>query len=123
MSPLVVLVALVAGALGALARYAVTLLVARRARPQQLPRAVFIVNVAGCFIAGAVLPLAGGSELRSVLLSGLAAGLTTFSTWTVETVQLALGGRGRAALASVLLNLVVGAAAAVLGMTLVSLLL
>jgi len=118
-----VLVALVAGALGALARYAVTLLVARRARPQQLPQAVFIVNVTGCFIAGAVLPLAGGSDLRFVLLSGLAAGLTTFSTWTVETVQLALGGRGRAALASVLLNLVVGAAAAVLGMTLVSLLL
>lgn len=123
MSPLVVLVALGAGALGALARYGVTLLIARRTRPHQLPRAVLVVNVAGCFIAGAVVPLAAGSELRFVLLSGLAAGLTTFSTWTVETVQLALGGRGRAAVVSILLNLVLGAGAAALGMTLVTLVL
>jgi len=38
----------------------------------------------------------------------LAGGLTTFSTWSVETVQLVLDGRWRTAVTSVALNLVVG---------------
>lgn len=122
MTPLVVAVALAAGALAALARYAVGV----RFASARFPWAVLIVNVAGCAIAGAAIGLAdvlGAGELRSVLLSGVAGGLTTFSTFSVETVQLMLGRRTRAALASVAANLVGGMLAVIAGWVLTVLLL
>lgn len=103
-----VLLALAAGAVGALLRYGATLLASRR----RLPWAVLLVNAAGCAIGGVVLGLADagviGADARLVVLTGLAGGLTTFSTWSTETVQLAMSGRTRTAVANVAANLVVG---------------
>ena len=116
MSALVVVVAVVAGALGAAVRYAASTLLAGRSR---LPGAVLIVNVVGSLIGGVVLGLAQsgtiGADARLVVLGGFAGGLTTFSTFSVETVQLAVAGRWRTAVGSVLANLVLGIAAAVAG--------
>jgi len=101
----------VVGALAATARYAVTLLLAGR-----VGWAVFVVNVVGSAIGGGVLALAERAEisadLRLVLLTGLCGGLTTFSTLGVETIQLVLAGRVRAAALSVGANLAVGVGAA-----------
>lgn len=76
------------------------------------PWAVLVVNVAGSVIGGAVLGLAIrgdiSADLRLILLTGLCGGVTTFSTFSVETVQLVLDGKGRTAAASVIANLVVG---------------
>lgn len=105
---------IIAGALGAVIRY----LVSRAfARPDAaFPWAVLIVNVIGSAIGGAVLGLAvsGGvsPELRLILLTGFCGGLTTFSTFSVETVQLVTDGKWRAAALSVGANLVLGIAAA-----------
>jgi CrcB protein len=105
----VALAALLMGGLAAVARYGITLALAGRG---SFPWAVFTVNVIGSAIGGAAVGLAEAgsisSDLRLVLLGGLAGGLTTFSTWSVETVQLVLDGRWRTAVTSAALNLVVG---------------
>jgi CrcB protein len=114
---LVVVVALAAGAFGALLRYATSTLLGRTGA--NLPWAVLLVNVVGSLIGGIVIGLvqtgAIGMDARLIVLSGFAGGLTTFSTFSVETVQLALTGRWRTALGSVLANLALGIAAAGIG--------
>jgi CrcB protein len=119
-SALVIAVALLAGALGAVLRFAAST-VAGRTRAN-LPWAVLVVNVVGSLVGGIVIGLAQsgaiGADARLVVLGGFAGGLTTFSTFSVETVQLALAGRWRTALGSVVANLLLGLAAAVLGFAL-----
>lgn len=97
-----------AGALGAVIRYGVGLLV-------RSPWAVLVVNVVGSFVGGVVVASASG-DARVILLTGLCGGLTTFSTLSVETVQLVLDGRARVAALSVGLNVVVGVSAAAAGL-------
>ncbi len=120
MSTLVIIVALGAGALGAALRYAASTLIGRTSA--NLPWAVLLVNVVGSLVGGVVIGLAQsgaiGSDARLIVLSGFAGGLTTFSTFSTETVQLALTGRWRTALGSVLANLLLGIAAAVAGFAL-----
>jgi CrcB protein len=120
MTPLVVVVALAAGAIGALLRFAASTLLGRP--NTRLPWAVLLVNAVGSFVGGTVIGLvqagAIGTDARLVVLSGFAGGLTTFSTFSVETVQLALSGRWRAAIVSVSLNLVVGVGLALVGFAL-----
>ncbi|MBG6059641.1 protein CrcB [Cryobacterium sp. MP_M5] len=80
--------------------------------PGGLPLGVLVVNVAGSLIGGIVLALveraAVGDDVRLVVLTGVCGGLTTFSTWSVETVELMLKGRWRAGLAGLAGNLVLG---------------
>ena len=111
-----VLLALAAGAMGALLRYGATHLAA--VTQSRLPWAVFAVNAVGCAIGGVVLGLVDahvvGADVRLILLTGLAGGLTTFSTFSTETVQLAMARRWRTAVGSVVANLGVGVTAVVL---------
>lgn len=113
MSPLVVAAAVVAGAFGAVARYGVSRAVETRAGKARLPRAVLIVNTAGSLVAGAAIGASQASapELTFVLVSGFTAGLTTFSTWTVETMQLVGGAKAAAAVRHVVANLLAGGVA------------
>ena len=121
-SPMIVaLITVAAGAVGAVIRYLVS-----RAAPghDRFPWPVLVVNVVGSAIGGVVVGLAttGGvsSDIRLILVSGLCSGLTTFSTWSVETVQLVQDGRWRIAAASATANLVLGLGAAALGYLLAS---
>ncbi|MET0976783.1 MAG: CrcB family protein [Leifsonia sp.] len=112
MSPLAIAAALLFGAVGAVIRYLATRWLP--VVPGHLPRGVLIVNVVGSAIGGAALGLAEraavGADWQFVILSGLCAGLTTFSTWTVETIELADGGRWRAATLNIVVTLVLGVA-------------
>lgn len=101
-----------AGAVAALIRW----LVSRAFAAQRFPWAVLVVNVVGSAIGGAVLALATG-DLRLVVLGGFCGGLTTFSTFSVETVQLIVDGRVRTALLSMGANLVLGIGAAAAAFT------
>lgn len=116
------------GVLGALLRFAVdAYFVSRRlAHPERKhwPHATLVVNIAGSFLIGAVagsaLLLSGadpepGRGLSVGLSIGLAGGLTTFSSWSVATVGLWEEGRRRAAVVNVVLNLLLGLAAAAAG--------
>jgi CrcB protein len=116
-SPLAVGALLVAGAVGAVIRYALSR--AYPVRPGHLPGGILIVNVVGSLVAGAVIGLAEraaiSDDVRLVLLTGFCGGLTTFSTWSVETIELVDGGRWRAAILNVLVTLALGFGAAVAG--------
>jgi len=109
----VALATLGAGGLAAVARCGVTVLFAKR---KGFPWAVMTVNVIGSALGGAAVGLAQAGNLSSdgrlLLLGGVAGGLTTFSTWSVETVQLVLDGRWRTAVSSVAINIGVGLAVA-----------
>ena len=97
---------LVAGALGAVLRYGATTVSPRWG--------VLAVNIVGSLIGGIALAALEG-DAKLVLLTGFCGGLTTFSTFSVETVQAVLDGRVKSAALSVLANLALGTAAAALG--------
>jgi CrcB protein len=113
---IVFLVAAACGGVASVARYLVTLAFGGRG---VLPWAVFTVNVVGSAIGGVTIGLATtgivSTSLQLVLIGGVAGGLTTFSTWSTESVQLILAGKWRTAGTNIVLNLVVGLAAATAG--------
>lgn len=104
-----VIVVVLAGAVGALVRYLVSLVGG--------VWSVLLVNVVGSFIAGLAIGLSG--DLQLVVATGFCGGLTTFSTFSVATVELAMKGKWNAAVSAVIANLVLGVLAAAAGMTLV----
>jgi CrcB protein len=111
------------GGLATVVRYLISRAYARRSG---LPWAVFTVNIIGSAIGGVAVGLATTGvisfDLRLILVGGLAGGLTTFSTWSVETIQLLQERKLRTALVSVILNLAIGLAAATAGYLLATLL-
>lgn len=107
MTPLLVVLVLVAGAVGSLLRY----LVGRAGATAAWPWPVLLVNVAGSLVAGVAIH----TDLALVVATGFAGGLTTFSTFSVETVQLAGEGRWRAVVLNVAGNLTLGLGAATVG--------
>ena len=111
---MIAVAALLAGALGAALRFLVTRAFA--ARPVW---AVLAVNVIGSALGGVLLGISSG-DIRLILLSGFCGGLTTFSTFGVETIQLVMAGKVRVALLSVSANLVLGIGAAALAYAVVT---
>ncbi len=113
------LVTIVAGGVAAVIRYLVSVALARASDAEGFPWAVLVVNVVGSAVGGAALGLAQhagiSADLQLLILTGVCGGLTTFSTFSVETVQLVRVGRWRAAVLSVGLNLMVGLGACLLG--------
>jgi CrcB protein len=107
MTPLLFLLVVAAGAVGTLVRY----LVGRAGAKASWPWPVLLVNVVGSLVAGVAMH----TDLALIVVTGFAGGLTTFSTFSVETVQLAGQGRWRAAAANVGANLGLGLAAATAG--------
>lgn len=114
LTPLVLVAVLAAGAIGAVLRYALSR--ALPVRPGHLPGGILIVNVAGSALAGALIGLAERAaldgDLRLILITGFCGGLTTFSTWSVETIELLNGGRWRAAVLNVVVTITLALAAA-----------
>ena len=113
-----VLLVLIGGAVGAPARYLTDVVVQSRHR-SVLPWGTITVNVVGSFVLGLVAGLAGAGHLPSSMLTlvgtGFCGALTTFSTFSYETVRLANTGQWRAAVGNVALSLAAGLAAVVLG--------
>lgn len=95
------------GGAAAVTRYLVAVWFTSNTR---FPWAVLLVNTVGSALGGVVLGCGSGlsGDIRMVLLTGVAGGLTTFSTFSVETVQLVLDGRARFAALNIAANLTVG---------------
>lgn len=83
-----ILAVAVAGSIGALVRYVVSGVVQRRTR-SSLPLGTAVVNLAGAFLLGLIFG-AGSGSLWWTAAAGFTGGLTTFSTWMVETSGLGL---------------------------------
>jgi CrcB protein len=75
------------GVLGAVARYGLG--VAFPTPPAGFPWTTFAINVAGCLLLGALIPLAGShAVLRPFLGTGVLGGFTTFSTYILDIHRL-----------------------------------
>lgn len=108
----------VGGALGSIGRYVVGL--GMRGLMPGVPAGTFVANIAAGLIIGLVtgVDLASPlpSEVRLFLAVGLCGGLSTFSTFSSETVQLMEAGNVGGAILNVLLNVGVCCAAVCLGL-------
>ncbi len=81
------------GFAGAVLRYLVGGFVLHHTVNWKFPFATFVVNSAGCLVAGILMALAVkhdsfSPELRLLLFTGLLGGFTTFSAFGLETVYL-----------------------------------
>ncbi|MEV4190694.1 fluoride efflux transporter CrcB [Streptomyces toxytricini] len=109
----------VAGAaVGAPLRYLVDRAVQAR-HESVFPWGTFAVNAAACLLLGLLTgaALAGAASARWQLLlgTGLCGALSTYSTFSYETLRLAERGRSRAAAANVAASVLVGFGAVALG--------
>jgi CrcB protein len=109
-----VLLVLVCGGLGAVARFAVDGLVQAR-RLSEFPLGTFVVNVVGCFALGLLVGLAVSHDAMRLLGTATLGSYTTFSTWMLETHRPAQDGEPKLAWANIALSLAVGLGAAALG--------
>ena len=114
----------VGGALGSLGRYGLSVWGATLAT--RIPLGTLAANVLGCLAMGAVMHAvivraAMPEAWRLFLAVGLLGGLTTFSTFSYESITLARQGHAGSAALYVFGSLVIGLAAALLGWWLASL--
>lgn len=116
---MIYLLAALGGALGALARWGVATALphARGAWPW----ATVFVNVTGCLVIGALLAVLlarfpTSPWMRPFFAVGVLGGYTTYSTFAVDAVQLARAGHGGLAVGYVLVSVVGGVLAVVVGL-------
>ncbi|MGK7346387.1 MAG: fluoride efflux transporter CrcB [Candidatus Nitrospinota bacterium M3_3B_026] len=110
------------GALGALCRYWLSG-VAQGFSKSEFPWGTAAVNGIGCFLAGffwalAVERLAIGGEARTIVMIGFLGAFTTFSTYALETVELARDSQWLWAAGSIALNNAAGIALVIMGLAL-----
>lgn len=106
------------GAAGGVARAGIQRGIA--VEPGHFPWAVFIINVSGALLIGALLAMTplippGRARLRALLTTGFCGGFTTWSTFMVGTNQLLARGCVGIAFGYLAASLVAGLAAVVLG--------
>ena len=86
------------------------------------PWGTFAVNVTGCLVlgllTGAAAAQAAGSPLQLLLGTGLCGALTTYSTFSYETLRLTETGAGFYAAANVVASVAAGLGAAFAGVSL-----
>lgn len=101
------------GAAGSMARYWVWQVVAPRSGG--FPWATMVVNLTGSFLLGFLAGILAGRldpTVRFAVFFGVLGGYTTFSTLTVDTVELLRVGEAASAAANVAISLIAGLAAA-----------
>ncbi len=113
------------GCLGAISRYLLSGLVLHRAADWLFPLPTFVVNVAGCLVAGILAGLVErhawlSADMRLFLFTGVLGGFTTFSAFGMETVVLLKRDHLAIALSYVGLSVLCGLAALWLGLSVAS---
>ena len=111
------------GAIGAPARYLVDGVVQSRSRGVA-PWGTFVINVSGSFVlgvvTGAVLYHGLGPLPKTALGTGFFGAYTTFSSFSYETVRLLEEGSVATASLNAIASVVIGLAAAALGIALLA---
>lgn len=101
------LLLLTGGAIGTALRYGVSLLVSRNIT-HTFPFGILTVNVLGSFLIGLCWSLAESlhfnTHLRLFLFTGLFGGFTTFSSFSLDTMELIKNAEYKLALLNILAN-------------------
>ena len=115
---MIVALALVAGAVGAVTRFVLDATVKRRWR-SSFPLATAVINITGSLLlgvlAGLVLFHGQPSVWQTIVGTGFCGGYTTFSTASFETVGLVQRGRSAYALLNAVGSLLLSVAACAAG--------
>ncbi len=116
---MIVLMVALGAAFGAPARYLIDREVQSR-HSSVIPWGTFTVNVAACLVLGLVTGAAADARVAALIGTGFCGALSTYSTFSFETMR--LGERGERARAAIYLasSLVAGFAAAAVGWWLAS---
>jgi CrcB protein len=108
----------VGGSMGALARFGLSTMI-QQATSDTFPWGTLAINLSGSFLIGVLVEVFDVSLVptawRSFLTIGFLAAFTTFSTYTLETVNLFRDGETRLALFNVLMSNIGGVACVVAG--------
>ena len=121
MSPWVWAGVMVVGGFGAVARFLLDRAVSRRVgRP--FPFGTLAVNISGAVLLGFVTGLALSHEMALLAGTAFVGAYTTFSTWMLETHRLAEERQLWPAVANIVVSVVLGIAAALLGQWIASVL-
>lgn len=109
----------IGGGLGAIARY-LCAHIFNRLWSLSFPAATFTINILGSFLIGLLLAIflskMGGSDnLKLLLITGFCGGYTTFSTFSIENLQLIQNGKVLMALIYIFSSVILGIIFALLG--------
>jgi CrcB protein len=114
------LLVMIGGAIGSLARYALS--VAALPISQSLPWGTIGINILGSFVIGlfGTLTLAGGrfpvsEETRILVMVGMCGGFTTFSSFSLQTLDLLRSGASVRAAISIVVSVALCVAAVSIG--------
>ena len=113
-------IVMLGGSLGAASRYIIGLLTAK-AWGTQFPWGTLIVNLTGCFFIGLIFALAERvrlltPDMRLLLITGFLGALTTFSSFSLETVNAGRAGLTLQPLMNILVNNLGGIALTFVGL-------
>ncbi len=113
----------IGGFVGAALRFFTGEMVKRFALFNGFPYGTFIVNITGCFLIGFLAGLADSrvdfsETARAMVFTGILGALTTFSTFSFETIELLQRGQTSAGLTNLLLQIMLGLGAVLGGLQL-----
>jgi CrcB protein len=114
-----ILLVLAGSAAGGSARYITSMLIQSK-NNTSFPMGTFAINILGCFIIGMVYAVAArnattGSDIKLLLATGFCGGFTTFSAFAFENLELFKSGQQLTALIYIIISVVLGILAVVLG--------
>jgi CrcB protein len=114
------LLVMVGGSLGAASRYGISLL-AVKMWGTRFPWGTLTVNLVGCFLIGLLFGLSDRMrlltpEMRLLMITGFLGALTTFSTFSMETVSAGRAGLMVQPVVNILINNLGGLALTVMGL-------
>ncbi len=107
------------GFIGAASRYLLSLLI-NRYNLNTFPVSTLIINIFGSFLIGLLVEIlavqnSNNKKLLLFLTTGILGGFTTFSTFSLETINLYQNGNTFLAILNIVLSIVFCLAGAVLG--------
>ena len=117
-----ILLVAVGGAVGSVARYLMASSI-QTATGWDFPIGTVLVNILGCFLIGILYVLLVArpdprQDLRALLMVGVMGGFTTFSSFSLETVTMAMNGNFGGATLNVVISVAACLVGTILGITL-----
>jgi CrcB protein len=109
------------GGIGSIVRFLTSQLTAKTLSTA-FPVATLIVNLLGCLLIGVLIGLAFKNQwldldMRALLITGFCGGFTTFSTFSLENLQMYQAGNYTAMIFYTLASIIIGFAAVWIGLS------